>query len=64
MYIFPQKFLYDLVRSNHEDYMINVFCFDLQCNRNTEGNDLPDDSSKRTKRKGATEDMPTTPTSR
>jgi hypothetical protein len=41
--------------------MINIFAFDLQCNTNAEGNGLPDDSSKRTKRTGATEDMPITP---
>jgi hypothetical protein len=41
--------------------MINVFAFDLQCNRNADDNGLPEDSSKHTKRTGATEDMPTTP---
>ena len=60
-YIFSKKFLSDLVHSYHEHYMINIFAFDLQCNINAEGNGLPDDSSKRTKRTGATEDMPITP---
>jgi len=55
------KFLSDLVHSYHGHYMINIFSFDLQCNTNAEGNGLPDDSSKRTKRTGATEDMPITP---
>jgi hypothetical protein len=32
--------------------------FGLQCHGNAEGNNLPDDSSKHTKRKGANEDKP------
>jgi hypothetical protein len=60
-YLFPKKFLSDLVHSYRGLYMINVFAFDLQCNRNADDNGLPEDSSKHTKRTGATEDMPTTP---
>jgi hypothetical protein len=32
--------------------------FDLQCHGNAEGTDLPDDSSKHTKRKGVNQNKP------
>lgn len=59
MYILAKKFLSDLVHFYREHYMINVFAFDLQYNKNAEGNGLPDDSGKHTKRRGTT--VPTTP---